>query len=139
MNTSWSRLLPPHGREESCTPTQKPCVGRQAVAGRSPHRGAPLARAPRLWHRSRRRIVRFVRPPKLSPSFLSRLIATGRGRFAFRGCCPAPFHEIEDEIGGADGDRDPAGSSHRGPQPVAAAKCECEADTEPDQTAQKIA
>src|SRR5437764_197380 len=83
---------------------------------------------------------RPFRPTPNALTLLSRaLIATGRGRFAFWDCRLAPFHEIEDEIGGADGDRDPAGSPHRSLQPIAAAKCNGEADTEPDQTAQQIA
>src|SRR5215469_1792088 len=73
------------------------------------------------------------------PSELRRLIATGRRRCATRDRRPVTFHEIEDEIGGADGDCDPAGTGHRIPQPVLPAKYEGEADTEPDQAAQQIA
>lgn len=54
-------------------------------------------------------------PHSNSRAVLGRSIVVRRGRFAFRDCRLAPLHEIEDEVGGADGDSDPAERSRLSP------------------------
>ena len=101
-----------------------------------PHRGAP----PHELYESgigQHGVALPGSPDPYVGSPLRCLIATRRGRFA-RDCCPAPFHDIKNEIGGADGESRSSRILPSGPQPVAPAICD-EADAEPDQAPQQIA